>query len=205
MEKRFNITGKCIPNEHYMADVSEKLARVYAMVEYGDYFIINRPRQYGKTTTLFTLSDMLRKRGYLVLTMSFGGVGDLIFQDEKVFSVGFVNLLAKYTEVYAPELEVGLRDIAPTINSLSLLADLITKFVSRTDKKVVVMIDEVDKSSNNQLFVSFLAMLRDKYLERDEIKTFHSVVLAGVHDVKSLKIKLRPNEEQRLFKKVCQW
>jgi hypothetical protein len=61
----------------------------------------------------------------------------------------------------------------------------------------VLLIDEVDKSSNNQLFVSFLAMLRSKYLERDEIPTFHSVVLAGVHDVKSLKLKLRPDEEQK--------
>ena len=59
------------------------------------------------------------------------------------------------------------------------------------------MIDEVDKSSNNQLFISFLAMLRNKYLSRSIVKTFHSVVLAGVHDVKSLKLKLRPDEEQK--------
>jgi hypothetical protein len=62
----------------------------------------------------------------------------------------------------------------------------------------VLIIDEVDKSSNNQLFVSFLAMLRDKYLERDVKPTFHSIVLAGVHDIKSLKLKLRPNEEKKL-------
>jgi hypothetical protein len=59
------------------------------------------------------------------------------------------------------------------------------------------MIDEVDKSSNNQLFLSFLGMLRDKFLLRNmgKDKTFHSVTLAGVHDVKSLKI--RPDEEQK--------
>ena len=27
MTKRFNITGLCYPNEHYMADVSKKLAQ----------------------------------------------------------------------------------------------------------------------------------------------------------------------------------
>ena len=61
------------------------------------------------------------------------------------------------------------------------------------------MIDEVDKSSNNQLFLSFLGMLRNKYLLRNAGKDyiFHSVILAGVHDVKSLKIKIRPEEEQK--------
>jgi hypothetical protein len=53
MSKKFNITGNCRAEKHYMADVSKKLERVYAMVEAGDYFIINRPRQYGKTTMLF--------------------------------------------------------------------------------------------------------------------------------------------------------
>ncbi len=60
-----------------------------------------------------------------------------------------------------------------------------------------MLIDEVDKSSNNQLFVSFLAMLRNKYLERESFPTFHSIVLAGLYDVKSLKLKLRPDEETK--------
>lgn len=61
------------------------------------------------------------------------------------------------------------------------------------------MIDEVDKSSNNQLFLSFLGMIRNKYLLRNQGKdyTFHSVILAGVHDVKSLKLKLRPEDEHK--------
>lgn len=69
------------------------------------------------------------------------------------------------------------------------LSKSITKFVIKTDKKVILMIDEVDKSSNNQLFLSFLGMLRNKYLLRNAGKdrSFHSVILAGVHDVKSLK------------------
>jgi len=33
-------------------------------------------------------------------------------------------------------------------------------------KPVILMIDEVDKSTDNQLFLSFLGMLRNKYLDR---------------------------------------
>jgi predicted AAA+ superfamily ATPase len=68
MKKRFNVTGTCRPAKHYMADTSKKLLETLKMVQSGEYFIINRPRQYGKTTTLFTIADMLRKTGeYIVL------------------------------------------------------------------------------------------------------------------------------------------
>ncbi|MEY3249283.1 MAG: hypothetical protein RL742_1326, partial [Bacteroidota bacterium] len=42
MAKKFNITGACFPAQHYMADTSRKFDRILAMVEAGDYFIINR-------------------------------------------------------------------------------------------------------------------------------------------------------------------
>jgi hypothetical protein len=199
MKKRFNVTGLCLPNQHYMANVSKKLARTLDMIENGDYFIINRPRQYGKTTTLYTIEDTLVAQGdYIVLNMSFEGTGDLMFAEEKSFSQGFVELMAKYAGVNSPELEIWLLEMAPSIDSLKVLSNLITTFVNKAKKKVVILIDEVDKSSNNQLFVSFLAMLRNKYLERSRIKTFHSVVLAGVHDVKSMKLIVRPDEEKKL-------
>jgi hypothetical protein len=198
MVKEFNVTGTCFPEDHYMADMSKKWEATYKMVEKGDYFIINRPRQYGKTTTLYTLAEMLTQSGkYLVFNMSFEGIGDDIFKLEAVFASGFVDLLEKYATITAPELVDWLSQTAPTISSLKLLDKMISILVNKTDKKVVVLIDEVDKSSNNQLFISFLAMLRNKYLERRTFKTFHSVVLAGVHDVKNLKLKIRPEDERK--------
>jgi hypothetical protein len=66
-----------------------------------------------------------------------------------------------------------------------------------TTQRIVLLIDEVDQSSNFDVFIRFLALLRNKFLKRDEIPTFHSVVLAGVHDVKSLKLKMRPESESK--------
>ena len=198
MKKRFNITGKCIPSQHYMADVSKQLAQTLDMVEIGEYFIINRPRQYGKTTTLDTLTKTLRQTGdYVVFSISFGGIGDAIFNEESVFSAGFVRVLATYAKYQIPELVTWLNEAIKDTTTLEKLSEVITELVSQSDKKFVLMIDEVDKSSNNQLFVSFLAMLREKYLIRDNVKTFHSIVLAGLHDVKTLKLKLRPDEEKK--------
>jgi hypothetical protein len=54
------------------------------------------------------------------------------------------------------------------------------------------MIDEVDKTSNNRVYIHFLGMLRDKYLARKDGRefTFQSVILAGVYDIKNLKLKM---------------
>ncbi len=55
MQKYFNITGLCLPHKHYMADIATKLAQTLHLIEREEYFIINRPRQYGKTTLLYCL------------------------------------------------------------------------------------------------------------------------------------------------------
>jgi AAA-like domain len=198
MAKKFNVTGLCFSEDHFMADVTQKVDDTYKMVEEGDYFIINRPRQYGKTTMLHTISNRLIESGkYVVFNISFEGIGDAIFNDEAKFSQGFVRLLAKYAYESAPELKPWLVKVATETDSLEALGNVILELVSKTNKKVVVLIDEVDKSSNNQLFISFLALLRNQYLDRKRQPTFHSIILAGVHDVKSLKLKMRAGEEQK--------
>ena len=198
MEKEFNITGICRPAKHYAADVSDKLVEVLKMVEKGRYFIINRPRQYGKTTMLYAIESTLMSRpDYIVFNISFEGIGDAIFEDEKVFSPGFIRLLERQAAYHTPDLVPFLKEKEKEVNSLDGLSNAITEIVLKTGKIAVLLIDEVDKSSNNQLFISFLAMLRNKYLEQDRIKTFHSIVLAGVHDVKTLKSKIRPDAEQK--------
>jgi hypothetical protein len=198
MNREFNITGTCFKEDHYMADVSRKLADTFDMIERGKYFIINRPRQYGKTTTLYTMTNTLNNTSdYLAFNISFEGIGDRAFDNEETFAPIFLDLLARRPLKRQTKLLTWLKDIQPSVKSLKDLSAAIITLVKKTPKKVVILIDEVDKSSNNQLFVSFLAMLRNLYLERKDTPTFHAVVLAGVHDVKSLKLKIRDGEEQK--------
>ncbi|OAA88605.1 AAA-like domain-containing protein [Clostridium ljungdahlii] len=200
MEKEFNVTGTCIPEMHYMVDTSNKLKKVIRLIDKGKYFIINRPRQYGKTTTLFLLEKTLNKNeDYFVISISFEGIGDLIFEDETKFSKGFLNILKRTVELEDLEIAAFINEEKENVENLDDLSSFITRLVKNINKKVILMIDEVDKSSNNQLFLSFLGMLRNKYLLRNMGKdyTFYSVILAGVHDVKTLKVKIRPDEEHK--------
>jgi len=201
MQKKFNITGICIPEKHYMVNISNKIEQILPMVEEGEYFVINKPRQYGKTTNLWQLTELLNKReDYLAIFISFEGLGNDAFSSEKYFYEAFIELV----ETEINNLKVNkISKLIYSYMKFFLKKHNISKWISHLvriqNKKMVLIIDEVDKCSNNEVFINFLGMLRDKYLKRTIGKdiTFHSVILAGVHDVKNLKLKIRPDSEQK--------
>ena len=196
--KEFNTTGLCNPKKHYMVDISNKLDDIKKLVEKEKYFIINRPRQYGKTTTLFTLKRELSKK-YLVISISFEGIGDTAFTDEEKFVRVFIDLIEEKLEYLDESLSEKFTNLSKDVFDFPRLSRMISKFIKESHKETILIIDEVDKSANNQLFLSFLGMLRNKYLQREEGEgyTFKSVILAGVYDIRNLKLKLRPDEERK--------
>ena len=199
MRKKFNITGSCNPERHYMVNSKARFEAVENLIDAGEYFTINRARQYGKTTTLYMIWRRLSDR-YLVVPLSFEGLGDSPYASEEAFVGTFSRLMGQYltSQKQDEALASVLQD--SKAKSMDELAKVIREFCEKAPKPVVLTIDEVDKSSDNQLFLNFLGMLRNKYLERDILgmdSTFHSVILAGVYDVKNLKVKLRPEAETK--------
>ena len=59
MAKVFNVNGACRRDRHYMVDLGSRLEQVRRMVEDGEYFIISKARQYGKTTLLRALVEYI--------------------------------------------------------------------------------------------------------------------------------------------------
>ena len=198
MDKYFNTTGVCIPHLHYMVNITKKLTQIETMVRKGDYFVINRPRQYGKTTTMYMLEQALKDK-YLVLSISFEGLGDLIFEEESAFSKTILSVFADSIQFNYEEYAAKLYEMSINIKDLNDVSKAITNFCKFVNREVILFIDEVDKTSNNQLFLSFLGMLRNKFLLRQQgkDKTFHSVILAGVYDIKNLKLKMRQDDERK--------
>lgn len=201
--KTFNVTGKCYPEKHYMVDISERCRQIAAMVDRGDYFCINRGRQYGKTTTLSQLKKLLEEK-YTVFSISFEemGVGELADFDRlsrsflgglyDALEYGEVNGSLKKTEEIIYQ---ALEENGPI--TARMLSNLVSKICMANDRAVVLMVDEVDHAGNYPAFIQFLGILRDKYLKRDERATFQSVILASVHDIKNLKVRVRPEEEHQ--------
>lgn len=153
MAKKFNVTGTCFPEMHYMADISQKLASTITLVESGAYFAINRPRQYGKTTTLYGLAAALREQGYITFNMSFEGLGNSFFEDDRQFAQGFMRMLEHFSSVYAPNLEEWLAELAPKVTNLNLLDRAVTKLVNQTPQKIIGLFDRA--ILNGRLFAHF--------------------------------------------------
>jgi hypothetical protein len=200
MPKRFNDTGLCIPSKHYIVDTNLKLKKIIQLVDSGDYFTINRPRQFGKTTTLSLLAKQLNQRDDCVaLKISFEEIDTDSYQNQATFISIFLDMLVEEFEfLHLSELGDFTEQYLYTTPNLRALSRFISKLKRDRvpQKSLVLLIDEVDKSSNNQLFLDFLSMLRHKYLQQNEGRdhSFQSVILAGVHDIKTLKQKMRSDE-----------
>jgi len=196
--RRFNVTGLCVSDKHYMADISQKISKIEKMVDYGQYITINRPRQYGKTTTLNTLANTLRGK-YIIIKTSFEGVSDDMFLSEENFCGMIFDVFADSVEFIDPGLSDVLKKCGKDSNNFNDLSRAITDLIRKTNKDVVLIIDEVDKSSNSRVFLKFLGLLRNKYLARNsgEDITFKSVILSGVHDIKNLKLAIRDESSVR--------
>lgn len=203
MRRYFNTEGLCDPQEHYMVRLDERLDKIKRLfVDRSKYFVINRGRQYGKTTTLRALAEYL-KEDYIVLSMDFQQIGTDEFKAGAVFSYAFANVLIDALNNAGAEEKTELADLFRDFagrNKNGTLRELfvqLSELCRRASKPVVMMIDEVDSASNNQVFLDFLALLRGYYLERKIRPTFQSVILAGVYDIKSLKLKMRSEDEHK--------
>ncbi len=202
-KREFNDTGLCIPGRHYMADTSQKVEEIIRLVEKGKYFTINRPRQFGKTTILSLLTNQLNERDdYIALEITLEEIDSEAFREPGLFIHEILMMMMDGLEFL--NLEEPARFVEQNMDRTTTIPAL-SRFIARfirdmlPGKSVVLLIDEVDKSSNNQLFLTFLVMLRNKYLKRNKGRdyTFHSVILAGVHDIKTLKTRIRPDDDRK--------
>lgn len=203
MGKMFNVNADCQPSQHYMVDISGRLQAIKEMVDAGQYFTINRARQFGKTTTLKALGELLKK-DYVVVNLDFQMISYADFESERNFVSAFSRELLDTID----ELQYISEDISKPLESfakgcdknvtLSVLFKCLSRWCGESEKKLVLIIDEVDSATNNQVFLDFLAQLRGYYIRRDRKPTFQSVILAGVYDVKNLKRKIVDDSEHKV-------
>ena len=201
--KKFNTTGVCVPELHYMVDITERLKKIRQMIEEGKYFTINRARQYGKTTTLTALEKYLSE-DYTVVSLDFQGIDSSSFSGVTDFCRALARLFVDANEFRGVKIPKefleefrGMSCSASGNISMDEVFRITMRWCREAEKPVVLLVDEVDSASGNQVFLDFLAQLRFLYISRAKypnFKTFQSVVLAGVTDIRNLKRKLRPEE-----------
>ena len=201
-----NTEAVCIPSKHYMVDLSERVKEIKKLVDAGKYFTINRARQYGKTTTLTALDSALAGQ-YDVISIDFQDITDADFENESEYTKGLSQMLCDTRDsidIPIPDKCYDqLQDLAEKNENVKLndVFRIFDRWCKENRKPIVLIIDEVDTATNNQVFLDFLGKLRSNYLKREKngkYKTFQSVILAGVTDVKHLRSKIRPEDEHKV-------
>ncbi len=203
--KCFNTEGLCNPDMHYMVDIQERIIQIKKLIDDKKYFTIHRARQYGKTTTITALRKAIAQE-YVVVSLDFQGIGQAGFSTEEKFVQEFSQLIIKRrrTISYIPEeIENKLNTYVRQKKAEVRLGELfitLNEWCELSEKGIVLMIDEVDSATNNQVFLDFLSQLREGYNVRlsDGIPTFQSVILVGVTDVKHLKSKIRDEDQSKV-------
>ena len=198
--KHFNTTTVCIPEKHYMVDITDKLEKIRELVDAGKYFTVNCARQYGKTTVLTALDKYLSDE-YDVISIDFQDVTDSEFKDEGSFTAALARLFldeAGTADTGAkPYTELQEIANAPGTNRLSDIFRILEKWCRANEKQMVLIIDEVDGAAGSRAFIDMLSMLRAGYIKReknDRTKTFRSVILAGIADIRYLKSRMEGEE-----------
>ena len=202
--KEFNTTGICYPEDHYMVNIDSRIDEIEKAVAKGEYITINRGRQYGKTTTLYHLAEKLQEN-YVVFSISFERMGEAEFGTDDALAYNFLDKMRKMLRVAKNANDYVRNSIKKVVEDnsekslirFSFLDDFFTDLCDNSDKPVVLIIDEVDSASNYESFIKLLRLLREKYLSRKLSPTFQSVILAGVYDIKNLKLKVRPDSDHQ--------
>lgn len=118
--------------------------------------------------------------------ISFEGCGNAMFENEDSFCRRLCGLLydtIDYGEVsdIPQELQHDLYRMSHgECGELNLrsISNFISKLCRENTRQVVLIIDEVNQASNQELFLEFLGMLRDKFLKRLSRPAFQSVILS---------------------------
>ena len=110
------------------------------------------------------------KKDYVIVSMDFQGISTTEYQDESAFVKAFKRMFTDAlgeNESKPKELKVAMESLKNSEQgTLSELFYLLSEICKVSPQPVVMMIDEVDTVSDNQVFIDFLAMLRRDYIKR---------------------------------------
>ncbi|MCB1158188.1 MAG: ATP-binding protein [Leptospiraceae bacterium] len=159
----FNTSGPNIPEEHYTLFRPALMAKGRDMVERSRYFTIWAPRQTGKSTYFRLLAKELEKDDY------------------KVCHINFENYMNASLESFLKTFVQEINQNWGTNISLTEISDIIQQLKGIADKKLVLIIDEVE-GINSEFFNEFLHSIRNAYHSRNN-HSLKSVILVGVSNI----------------------
>ncbi|MBS3872457.1 MAG: AAA-like domain-containing protein [Firmicutes bacterium] len=186
--RRFNTTGPCFPDEHYMLNAEDRLD-VRGLIEQGQYFVIYAARQSGKTTLLKSLEQSINtSQLYYALYCSLEAVQSFPEPERGIPQI--FNCITSAIKISGLPLKGSLGEIAASVDkndSAVAIKELFHALCAKLNKPLVVFFDEADCLSEGTL-VTFLRQLRDGYINRKQASFIHSLALVGMRSASPFNI-----------------
>ncbi len=161
--REFNTSGVNILEEHYTLLRENLIKKGLRLAEKKRYFTIWAPRQTGKSTYFYFLSEKLKQIGYKVAIFS---AEDMKNASLSIFLSDFIEQVNKGFDIQIKAVEI---------------ADVFHQIAKINDKKCVLIVDEVE-NVNQQYINDFLHSIRKVYHSRLE-HCLKSVILVGVSNI----------------------
>jgi hypothetical protein len=181
----FNNSGPVNGTDHFCVSPIKRLdtEKVWQLILQKKYFLICGPKQCGKTSYLLALAKLINRNGYVKCLYfnveSLRGVQeDLV---ESMRSVLFeISSRARDTfgDDYLEDLVSGILDKRGPYQALN---ELLTQWCKRSDKPIVLLMDEIDTIQGNVL-TSLLSQIRAGYDKRPAHFP-QSIIFCATHDV----------------------
>ena len=163
MKREFNTSGPCIISQHYTLMRPKLVERGRQLVNKMRYFTIWAPRQTGKSTYFRLLADELKTKGYYVSHINF----------ENYRNASLHSFMDRLTWRLEEDWHIDFKNLE--------LSQIFKKIETITDKKLVLIIDEVE-GINTAYFNDFLHAIRNAYHSR-ETHGLKSVIMVGVSNI----------------------
>lgn len=184
MPRRFNVSGICFPDRHYMLPPLRRLPTVVRRIEDQAYFVLHAPRQTGKSTALRTLASELTAAGRyasLLVSMEPGAAfPDKIGAAERA-------ILQTWRNTAEAQLPAALRPPPwPKAPPGTRIATALGAWCKTCPRPLVLFLDEIDSLSGNAL-ISVLRQLREGHPGRPTSFPW-SLGLCGMRDVRDYKV-----------------
>ena len=181
----FNTKGPVVADDHYCIPPLDRvdLDEILRLIEWKKYFVLQAPRQAGKTSMLKALAERLNAGGkYRCLYINVESTQAV--RDDIASAIAMVldELSERATETFGDDSLQALRGEILAHRSPSMALNLLlTRWAASSPKPLVLLIDEIDTMIGDSL-ISVLRQLRSGY----DLRPTHfpqSVILCGVRDV----------------------
>ncbi len=181
----FNNSGPVNQADHYCVPPIKRLDpnKVWQLIQQKKYFLICGPKQCGKTSYLLALAKMINRNGhakclYFNVESLRGTDGNL---EESMRSILFeISSRARdiFGDDYLDDLVAGILEKRGPYQALN---ELLTQWSKRSDKPIVLLMDEID-TLHESVLSPVLSQIRAGYDKRPELFP-QSIVFCATHDV----------------------